>query len=248
MLLIAPVAGLSKHCELKFTKNKLKIYEEYMRLGCASSGDDGCPLCSWLCGKPIDYLAKCELKLDRAIKVRERSNWRKCPRTYLQGLHYMTDVFSDNIVLHATFACIFSGILLALAIVDFQKMILPNRLNLSLAAAGLGRSIIIGQPGVIDAFAGAFLGVACLMLVAALFRRVRGVDGLGLGDVKFIAAAGMWTGWQGIPAMLFVASISALAFFAVRAARQGAFDRSAPLPFGPFLGLGAFCVWLAITT
>ena len=149
---------------------------------------------------------------------------------------------------HAVFACLLGGILLALAIADFHRMILPNRLNLLLAAAGAIQSVIVGQPDVIDAALGAFLGGGSLMLVAASFRRFRGIDGLGRGDLKLAAAAGIWTGWQGIPLMLLVASASALAFFTIRAMRNREFDGRAPLPFGPFLGLGTFFTWLVGVT
>jgi leader peptidase (prepilin peptidase) / N-methyltransferase len=159
----------------------------------------------------------------------------------------MSSAIAANIVsTHSAFACILGGILLALAIVDFHSMTLPNRLNLLLAAAGAAQSVIVGQPGVIDAALGAFVGGACLMLVAVFFRRYRGIDGLGLGDLKLAAAAGIWTGWQGIPLMLLVASTSALAFFAIRATWNRKFDSEVPLPFGPFLGLGTFFAWLVI--
>jgi leader peptidase (prepilin peptidase) / N-methyltransferase len=160
----------------------------------------------------------------------------------------MNSAIADIIAMRAAFACIFAGILLALAAVDFHRMILPNRLNLLLAAAGASQSIIVGQPGVIDAALGAFVGGACLMLVAALFRRYRGVDGLGRGDLKLVAAAGIWTGWQGIPVMLLVASVSALAFVAIRAMWNREFDSNARMPFGPFLGAGAFFAWLGAAT
>jgi leader peptidase (prepilin peptidase) / N-methyltransferase len=157
-------------------------------------------------------------------------------------------VATNIVVMRAAFACILAGILLALAIADFHRMILPNRLNLLLAAAGASQSIIAGQPGVIDAALGAFVGGACLMMVAALFRRYRGVDGLGRGDLKLVAAAGIWTGWQGIPVMLLVASVSALAFVAIRVMWNREFDSNARMPFGPFLGAGAFFAWLAAAT
>ena len=145
---------------------------------------------------------------------------------------------------HFVFFCLLGGILLTLAIFDFHRMILPNWLNLALAAAGAVQSATIGQPNATDAALGAFAGGGSLLLVATLFHRLRGIDGLGRGDLKLAAAAGIWTGWQGIPLMLLVASVSALVFFVGRAVWNGNLDRSAPLPFGPFLGLGTFLAWL----
>jgi leader peptidase (prepilin peptidase) / N-methyltransferase len=150
----------------------------------------------------------------------------------------------DVAAAHVVFACILAATLSALAIIDFHRMILPDRLNLVLAAAGASQSAILREPDVLDAALGAAGGGACLMLVAALFRRLRGVEGLGTGDLKLAAAAGIWIGWQGIPLMLLVASTSALAFFVIRTVKTGEFDRLAPVPFGPFLGLGTFFSWL----
>ena len=147
---------------------------------------------------------------------------------------------------HFVFFCLLGGILLTLAVFDFHRMILPNWLNLSLAAVGVTQSIVVSQPTLVDAALGAFAAGGSLMLVAALFRHLRGVDGLGRGDLKLAAAAGIWTGWQGIPLMLLMASVSALAFFIVRAVWNGNLDRDAPLPFGPFLGLGTLLAWLVI--
>jgi leader peptidase (prepilin peptidase)/N-methyltransferase len=146
------------------------------------------------------------------------------------------------------FGSLLGGTVLALTVVDLKKMILPDRLNLLLAAIGTWQSIVLGSPSPMNAALGGLVGASCLMLIAALFRRWRGVEGLGFGDVKFVAAAGLWIGWQGLPLMLSIASTSALAFVAVRAIRKREFDRMAALPFGPFLGLGAVLTWLAMAT
>jgi leader peptidase (prepilin peptidase)/N-methyltransferase len=158
------------------------------------------------------------------------------------------DLLSNPAAIRIIFGCVLNGVIVALAALDLQKMILPDRLNLLLAASGIGQSVVLGSPSPIDAALGGIVGASCLMLIAALFRRWRGVEGLGFGDVKFVAAAGIWTGLQGLPLMLSIASMSALAFVAVRAAWKREFDRMAALPFGPFLGLGVLLTWLAMAT
>src|SRR5262245_34580392 len=90
------------------------------------------------------------------------------------------------------FGFLLGGIVLALAIVDARKHLLPDRLNLLLAAIGAGQPLILGAPSAADAALGGLFGALSLLLIAALFRRWRGVDGLGLGDVKLVAAAGIW--------------------------------------------------------
>jgi len=147
-----------------------------------------------------------------------------------------------------TMKTLFSGVLIiivvTMAIIDFREMILPNGLNLVLAAAGAAQSVVIGDPGPIEAALGALLAFLLLWSVAVLFRRYRGIEGLGYGDLKFAAAAGLWIGWAGVAPMLLIASCSALLFVVLRAWRQQRFDVTLRLPFGPFLGLGAATCWL----
>jgi leader peptidase (prepilin peptidase)/N-methyltransferase len=151
----------------------------------------------------------------------------------------------DITVSEAFFGLALIAILTALAVIDACKMILPDQLNLLLAVIGVGQSLALHEPGMLDAAFGALIGTALLTLVLLLFRRFRGIEGLGMGDLKFVAAAGLWTGWKGIPLLLLIASASALAFVVLRAALERKFDRHAALPFGPFLGIGTVCAWLA---
>jgi prepilin signal peptidase PulO-like enzyme (type II secretory pathway) len=153
---------------------------------------------------------------------------------------------NSMMVLEAAFGGLLFAIVAVLSIADFRRMILPNRLNFLLAVGGIGQAAIIGQPGVLDAVFGGLLGFGILAAVAALFRHVRGVDGLGFGDQKFAAAAGLWVGWTEIPHMLLIAACSTLVFVAIRAAKERRFDVAARVPFGPFLGLGIIVCWSAV--
>jgi leader peptidase (prepilin peptidase) / N-methyltransferase len=144
------------------------------------------------------------------------------------------------------FGCALTGIIVALAAVDLQKLILPDRLNLLLAVVGAAQALLLGLPTPVDAALGAATGALGIILVGELFRMWRGIEGLGFGDVKFVAASGIWIGWQALPLMLSIASTSALAFFAARAIASRRFDRLAALPFGPFLGLGTVLTWTAM--
>ena len=156
----------------------------------------------------------------------------------------MNAVFTSPAVLTVAFGCALIGLLAALAVFDVRRMILPNYLNLTLAGTGLAQSSVLGRPTLFDAAVGALAGAAVLAVIGSLFRHLRGIDGLGLGDRKFVAAAGLWIGWQELAPMLLYASVGALAFVAFSAARTRTFDPATRLPFGPFLGLGTFVVWL----
>jgi leader peptidase (prepilin peptidase)/N-methyltransferase len=57
-------------------------------------------------------------------------------------------------------------------------------------------------------------------------------------------AAGAWTGPEGVVGVLLIASLVALAIFAARALVDRGFDRESRLPFGPFLCLAIWIIWL----
>jgi leader peptidase (prepilin peptidase)/N-methyltransferase len=77
-------------------------------------------------------------------------------------------------------------------------------------------------------------------LLGAVFRRLRGREGLGQGDAKLLAAGGAWVGaWQ-LPDVLLAAACSALAY----AFRKGKPDAAERIPFGPFLAAGIWLMWL----
>lgn len=142
------------------------------------------------------------------------------------------------------FGCALAVIILALAIVDLRHMVLPNWLNFALMGTGVAQGILLGRPDLIDGAIGALVGAGLLGLLASVFRWARGIDGLGLGDQKFVAGAGFWTGWQELVLMLLVASMSALVFVAIRSAQARKLEPASRLPFGPFLGLGTCVAWI----
>ena len=77
-------------------------------------------------------------------------------------------------------------------------------------------------------------------------RRWRGRDGLGLGDIKLAAVAGAWLGLVTIFAVIELATLSALAAYAVNAYwRTRPLRATAFLPFGAFLAPAIWIGWLA---
>jgi prepilin signal peptidase PulO-like enzyme (type II secretory pathway) len=84
---------------------------------------------------------------------------------------------------------------------------------------------------------GAAIG-AIFWLLKRLYFAFRKIQGLGLGDVKFLAAAALWIGVRGIPTLLLIATLTALvAAGSLQLAGRG-MTRQTSLPFGPFLAIG----------
>ncbi|MBL0406284.1 prepilin peptidase [Microvirga aerilata] len=138
------------------------------------------------------------------------------------------------------------GVLVALALVvtviDIRSLIIPDGINVAIFVTGLAASLLLDVVDLRSALAASALAAALLALVQVLFRASRGYDGLGWGDVKFVAAAATWTGLEGFAPALLAASVSALLCVLGMQAVAGSFDRHRRIPFGPFLALGTTAV------
>jgi leader peptidase (prepilin peptidase)/N-methyltransferase len=155
----------------------------------------------------------------------------------------ITVPIDPSILLTVAFGSLLIAIVLMAAIIDHRKMILPNQLTLLLGLTGIAQTILVGRPNFLDACLGAVMAAVSLGLIATLFRKFRGIEGLGLGDQKFAAAISLWIGWREVAPMLFMASVSALVFVSFRSLKDRRLDMAARMPFGPFLGFGAIVSW-----
>lgn len=140
--------------------------------------------------------------------------------------------------------CVLGWTLLTLAAIDFRDGILPDILTLPLILAGLAATYFLTPWQLLDSAIGAVAGFAIFALIRWLYRRLRGREGLGLGDAKLLAASGAWVTWNGLPSVVLIGAVAGLAI-ALVVSRRGerlALDQS--LPFGPALCLGTWLVWL----
>jgi leader peptidase (prepilin peptidase)/N-methyltransferase len=140
--------------------------------------------------------------------------------------------------------CIYGWTLLALAGIDLRSFRLPYRITLPLASVGLLVQSLIGLANLLDGLLGMTIGSSLFILIAWAYRRLRGRDGLGEGDVGLLAAIGAWVGWQGIPAVILIAGLSGLAWVCIHALLRRPLGRTEWLPFGPHLCLGGWITWL----
>lgn len=140
--------------------------------------------------------------------------------------------------------CGFGWALLALAVIDAKHLYLPDVMTLPLIPAGLAVVWLVDREALaIHAFS-AILGFSVFWLVGYVYRRLRGRDGLGLGDAKLLAAAGAWLSWLGLPGVVMIAAASALLVSLLTAAWKKNLSMTQRMPFGPYLCLGTWLVWL----
>jgi leader peptidase (prepilin peptidase) / N-methyltransferase len=142
--------------------------------------------------------------------------------------------FDDDLVLELPFV----AALIALAAIDFDHKLLPNKIVYPLAAWGVIATLLVDRDDLIEhliAGAGAF---TFLFLAVLAYPR-----GMGMGDVKLAGAMGLFLGLSVIPALL-VAFLSGSAIGLAIIAREGAAGRKKAVPFGVFLALGGIVALL----
>lgn len=132
-----------------------------------------------------------------------------------------------------------------LAWIDLRDGIIPDWLNLLVAATGVVRmATLAGWTTMVTALGEGVLIGAAVWLLRWLYFKWRKVQGLGLGDVKLLAASAVWIGVAGVPMQLLVASVTALAAAGLIQMSKRTVTRQTALPFGPFLALGLLAVVL----
>ncbi|UZW55511.1 prepilin peptidase [Sphingobium sp. JS3065] len=134
-------------------------------------------------------------------------------------------------------------LLLTLAVLDKRHFWLPDALTLPLAFLGFTIGLWTTDASMADRVIGAVAGYLALLFVALGYRRLRGRDGLGLGDAKLLGALGAWFGWQALPfILLLAASLGLLAILAAMAMGR-AVHGATRVPLGSFLALAAVPGW-----
>ncbi len=149
-----------------------------------------------------------------------------------------------GVTFDALAAALFAALLVALAGIDVDHMILPDRITLPGLALALALQPWLGWGSLAGGVAGALLGAGLLLALSGLWELAKGVEGMGLGDVKMLAMIGALLGVRGVLVTLVVASLAgSLAGLALLA--RGSIELSGKLPFGLFLALGGLVALFA---
>jgi leader peptidase (prepilin peptidase) / N-methyltransferase len=143
--------------------------------------------------------------------------------------------FDDDLWLELPFvAC-----LIALAGIDLDHKLLPNKIVYPMAVYGVVASALVDSGDLVEHLA-AGAGAFVFLLLAVLAYPA----GMGMGDVKLGGAMGVYLGLSVIPAML-VAFLTGTIFGLAIIAREGAQARKKAVPFGIFLAIGGLVGVLA---
>lgn len=138
--------------------------------------------------------------------------------------------------------CFLVSACVALFAIDAEFQILPDKITLTGIAAGILLSVVSPSRSTVSAVVGAAVGAGGLFLVAFLYERIAGHEGMGLGDVKMLGMIGAFLGPWGVLVTILLASLSG-SLVGILLIVSGAGDRKLRLPFGVFLALGAIAAW-----
>jgi leader peptidase (prepilin peptidase) / N-methyltransferase len=134
---------------------------------------------------------------------------------------------------------VFVTTLLAITLTDLERRVIPNRILLAAAIAGIAIAAVGDPSSLPERLIAAAAAGGGLFLLALAYPR-----GMGLGDVKLAAVMGLFLGRNVAPAIL-VALLAGSAVGLALIARHGSAARKQAIPFGPFLALGSVVALLA---
>lgn len=140
---------------------------------------------------------------------------------------------------------VFGSTLVLLALVDIQTKLLPDALTLPMLWLGLVIQLFpeTRTVGLEFSVVGAIAGYLPLWVLALAYRLIRGRDGLGMGDLKLLAAMGAWSGPFVLPQVLLLAALLAIALFVIeRVLHRSTAGIHEERPFGPAIVAAYFIV------
>jgi len=187
----------------------------------------------------------------------------------LVGLLWILVVWREGLSWALPFDLIFLTAILALIFIDAEHMILPNRITypgiLFALIARVFVPLLQGQPhfddlpflingvlsgmpiwaaSLIGALLGALIGGGSLWLMGWTWEKLRGIEAMGLGDVKMMFMVGAYLGWRLTILNIFLGVLSGSLIGIAMMLRQGKRNLQMLLPFGVFLGIGAIAALL----
>jgi len=182
---------------------------------------------------------------------------------------FVAVAWHDGLSAALPFDLVFASALLALVFIDAEHMILPNvitypgivfalvaRIAIPYLTAtphfddlpSLAQGALAGMPIWVASLAGgligALIGGGSLWLMGWTWEKLRGIEAMGLGDVKMMFMVGAYLGWRLTILTIFVGVLTGSIIGILLMARQRERNMQMLLPFGVFLGLGAIAALL----
>jgi len=126
--------------------------------------------------------------------------------------------------------------------IDLKHFIIPNEITYPLMLVGFLKSFdpnlnVYLFPNFINSLIGGFFGYILIWLIIFIYKKLRNIEGMGLGDAKLLSVIGFWFGWISIPFVIFFSSAVALISVIPDLIKKKK-KLSSQIPFGPYLIIG----------
>ncbi|HDR7889594.1 prepilin peptidase [Bacillus toyonensis] len=148
---------------------------------------------------------------------------------------YMIGVERELLIILSLFS-----LLLIISVTDYIYMLIPDRILISFAFLLILECIFVPLVTWIDSIVGSGVILFLLYCMQKIYP-----EGLGGGDIKLLSLLGFIVGLKGVFIILFLASYCSLCFFGMGILLKR-IEASKPIPFGPFISLGAICYVLIV--
>ena len=200
------------------------------------------------------YCPRCNKKIPWYDNIPLISYWllngqcRKCKKKIssqyflielVTALGFLIIVFQYDLFLDQILLAMLLSIFIVIFFIDLKHFIIPDALNFLLIIIGIFKNFL--QPLIIplnqnmqESLIGGLLGYMMIWLIIYAYKKIKNIEGMGLGDAKLMAAFGFLFGYTALPIILFLAACLGL-IFALPALIRKTKSLKSELPFGPFL-------------
>jgi leader peptidase (prepilin peptidase)/N-methyltransferase len=179
-------------------------------------------------------------------------SWRYPLVEFITGLLFLTTFVwlfyfygveeGENFLLKLFVDLYFVFSLIVIVFIDLDFRIIPDRFSLGNWLLSIIAVFFLSASPWFNIIGG-LLAFSLFFLLAWGYEKWKGVEGLGMGDVKMVGWLGTWLGLESVPLLILSASLLGLlaGLWAMRKSKDG-FQTA--IPFGPFLAVGAYLAWL----
>ncbi len=148
-------------------------------------------------------------------------------------------VYSFGLRIEGLLIAILLWALLVISVIDINERLIPDKIIYPILWLGLLSNSFGLFTSLHNSVVGAILGYVILWLIFHIFKAFTSKDGIGFGDLKLLALLGAWLGWQFLPLIILLSSISGVVFgiFIMFMKKR----KDTYFAFGPFLSVSGVC-------
>ncbi len=213
------------------------------------TGRSFCPKCK----KTIKWLDNIPLISFLLLNGKCRKCHKPIPLRYfiielINGIGFLLIYLNFNNYLTIIFLSVLFLLYLIIFFIDLKHFIIPDGLNFGIMALAIFKNFLPNFNAsfihdINQSIIGGIVGYLSIWIIIYLYRVIKKIEGMGLGDAKLMTGIGLLFGWQSIPFVLFISAVLGLVFATPSLITKKKNLRS-KIPFGPFIITACFIYFL----